>query len=103
MGRSSPEKESSPMSTLSERSVSGGSIPHAFHIAAIIARSRDEPSLRRSAGARFIMISASGSVLALFSLAAASLLFDSRTALSGSPTISKYGRFSEKEHSTVTI
>lgn len=68
-----------------------------------IAASKAEPSLRRSAGARFTVSPSSGKRNPLLKQAVRTRSLASFTAASGSPTSSKYGSTGAASTSTLTI
>ena len=85
MAFTSPESDSSPAKWTPSRA-SGGTLLHAARSAIAMGRSKLVPSLRRSAGARLMVIRFSGSSIPQFRTAASTRTCASCTALEASPT-----------------
>ena len=89
-GRTDPSSPSSP--TKADRaSATGGTWPNAARRATAIGRSKPDPDLGRSAGARLTVMRRGGSPSPVWARAAKTRSLPSRTAPAGSPTTVKMG------------
>ena len=98
--RRDPVRESSPKNAAC--SGGGGSSPEAARIPTKMGRSYKVPAFFCPAGARLTVIRLTGKRAPQFFTAARTRSRASRTAASGSPTISKAGRPPERKHSAFT-
>ncbi|MBT9136260.1 MAG: hypothetical protein DDT34_01334 [Firmicutes bacterium] len=100
-GRSMPSRDNSPTKTASLIEGSDKCSDAASNATAM-ERSKPEPSLRKSAGARLTVMRRVGIEKPQFFTAARTLSFASRTARSGRPTMSKLGSPGATSTSTST-
>ena len=100
-GRNAPSSASSPRNR-NGRSAAAGSRPEAASTPMASGRSRREPSLRRSPGARLAVMRWFGQACLELTTAARTRCRDSRTPALGRPTIWKSGRCRSRATSTST-
>ena len=101
IGRNSPDKDSSPANSYWDKSGACNWL-EATKIPRAIARSNRPDSLGRSAGAKLTVMRRAGNSKPVFKRAARTLSLDSRTSVSGNPTIVNVGSPFAKCTSTVT-